>query len=233
MAGKRMRWLGRGTAAVLSCVVAATGAVAVSDAALAQQPDAATNGVSSAGDAAPTAPAASGESAEALRLGPLVKPRRPYPFPLLGDDRAKEIYVDRAGKLYKDRPYSGLVPDWTAARTARRRSGRCEVVEQPLVWIGFQNNFDSSRIFVQVEQEACGYVYRPDDTHIVIDLPAVRVPYANLKNDILTGAFPTAVELVHVDEFEGRGTRITITLKAPRRYLSAHLGKYVFVDVAR
>ena len=105
--------------------------------------------------------------------------------------------------------------------------------EQALTWVGFQNTFDSSRIFIQVEGEACGYVYRPDDRHIVIDLPAVRVENPNLKRDILTGAFPTPVALVHVESMGSRGTRVTIALKEPQRYLSAHLGRYVFVDVAR
>ena len=171
-------------------------------------------------------------SAEDLRLGAFKAPPRPFPFPLLGDDRAREVYVDREGKIYKERPYKGLVPNWNQRRRSLRRS-RCQVVPQALTWVGFQNNMDSSRIFIQVDQNACGYVYRPDDHHIVIDLPAVRVANPNLRRDILTGAFPTPVNLIHVEEVKGKGTRVTIALKAPQRYLSAHLGRYVFVDVAR
>lgn len=167
-----------------------------------------------------------------LRLGAFVAPTRSYPFPLLGDDKAREVYVDKAGELYKRRKYSGLVPDWQR-RQARFRRGRCQVKGQALTWVGFQNHSGSSRIFVQVEREACGYVYRPDDRHIVIDLPAVTVTNANLLRDILTGAFPTPVDLIHVEQVEGRGTRVTIALKHNRRYLSSHLGRYVFVDIAR
>jgi hypothetical protein len=170
-------------------------------------------------------------SAEDLRLGAFKAPPRPFPFPLLGDDKAREIYVDRLGKIYKERPYKGLVPNWNKRRTSLRK--RCKVVPQALTWIGFQNNIDSSRVFIQVDQAACGYVYRPDDHHIVIDLPAVRVVNPNLRRDILTGAFPTPVNLVHVEEVKGKGTRVTIALKGRQRYLSAHLGRYVFVDVAR
>ena len=111
--------------------------------------------------------------------------------------------------------------------------GRCRVEPQQLLWVGFQNNADGSRVFVQLEHDACGYVYRPDDNHVVVDLPAVTVANANLKNDILTGAFPTTVDLVHVEEVPGRGTRVIIVLKERRPYLSAHLGHYVFVDIAR
>ncbi len=186
------------------------------------------------------APAASGDasapqqtwlSAEDLRLGEFRAPGAPFPFPLLGDEKAREVYVDRDGNLYRERKYSGVVPAWAQSGALKR--GRCQVVAQPLEWVGFQNNFDSSRIFVSVPGEACGYVYRPDELHIVIDLPAVRVDNPNLLRDILTGAFPTPVALIHVETFEGRGTRVTIALREPRAYLSAHLGKYVFVDVAR
>ena len=171
-------------------------------------------------------------SAEDLRLGAFKAPPSPFPFPLLGDEKAREVYVDRLGKLYKERPYKGLVPNWNRRRGSLRRT-RCKVSAQPLTWVGFQNNFDSSRIFVQVQGDACGYVYRPDAKHIVIDLPAVYIGNPNLRRDILTGAFPTPVNLVHVDEIKGRGVRITIALKTRQRYLSAHLGRYVFVDVAR
>jgi len=169
---------------------------------------------------------------DALRLGPFVAPPKPFPFPLLGDDKAREVFVDRAGQIYKERPYSGHVPDWNAAAPVSG-GGRCRVEPQQLLWVGFQNNSDGSRVFVQLEHDACGYVYRPDDNHVVVDLPSVTVANANLKNDILTGAFPTTVDLVHVEEVPGRGTRVVIVLKERRPYLSAHLGHYVFVDIAR
>jgi hypothetical protein len=181
--------------------------------------------------AQPAAPAQTWLSAEDLRLGDFKAPGKPFPFPLLGDEKAREIYVDREGKLYQERKYSGMVPEWGQGGGLRR--GRCQVQPQVLQWVGFQNNYDSSRIFIAVEGQACGYVYRPDDRHIVIDLPAVRIDNPNLKRDILTGAFPTPIELVHTEELDGRGTRITIALREPRRYLSAHVGRYVFVDVAR
>lgn len=171
-------------------------------------------------------------SAEDLRLGDFKAPPQPFPFPLLGDEKARELYVDRKGKIYLQRPYKGLVPNWNKRRKSLRRA-RCQVVPQALTWVGFQNSVDSSRIFIQVEKAACGYVYRPDEHHIVIDLPAVHVANPNLRRDILTGAFPTTVNLVHVEEVKGKGTRITIALKSRQRYLSAHLGRYVFVDVAR
>lgn len=181
---------------------------------------------------APSTPRRTLLGAEDLRLGAFQAPPKAFPFPLLGDDRAREVYVDKEGELYKQRKYSGLVPDWRQ-KTRSYRGGRCKVQAQPLSWVGFQNHAASSRIFVQVETEACGYVYRPDDRHIVIDLPGVTIPNANLKREILTGAFPTPVELVHVEEVVGRGTRVIVVLKESRRYLSAHVGRFVFVDVAR
>ena len=172
-------------------------------------------------------------STEDLRLGNFVVPARSYPFPLLGDDKAREVFVDRKGTLYKKRKYSGLVPNWSSGSARRTRTRRCTVQRQPLTWVGFQNHETSSRIFIQVGHSACGYVYRPHSRHIVVDLPAVYIGNANLKREVLTGAFPTPVELIHVDQIEGKGVRITIALKERRRYLSAHLGRYVFVDVAR
>ncbi len=169
---------------------------------------------------------------DALRLGPFAPPPKPFPFPLLGDERAKELFVDRAGNLYKERPYSGQVPDWNS-ETAPTQVGRCKVEPQQLTWVGFQNNADGSRVYVQLEKAACGYVYRPDDLHVVIDLPQVTISNANLKNEILTGAFPTAVEFIKTEEIAGRGTRITVVLRDKQPYLSAHLGRYVFVDIQR
>jgi hypothetical protein len=169
---------------------------------------------------------------DALRLGPFVPPPKPFPFPLLGDDKAKELFVDRAGNLYRERPYSGQVPDWNIA-PPDIATGRCKVEPQLLTWVGFQNNADGSRVYVQLEKSACGYVYRPDDQHVVIDLPQVTVANANLKREILTGAFPTAVDFIKTEEIAGRGTRIVITLREKRPYLSAHLGRYVFVDISR
>ncbi len=191
----------------------------------------ASSGAAAAAGGDAGAPQQSWLSAEDLRLGEFRAPGAPFPFPLLGDERAREVYVDRDGNLYRERKYSGVVPAWAQSGALKR--GRCQVVAQPLEWVGFQNNFDSSRIFVSVPGEACGYVYRPDELHIVIDLPAVRVDNPNLLRDILTGAFPTPVALIQVETFDSRGTRVTIALREPRSYLSAHLGKYVFVDVAR
>ncbi len=167
-----------------------------------------------------------------VKLGPFQAPPRPFPFPLLGDDRAREVFVDRAGNLYKERPYSGNVPDWNATPPAAA-GGRCKVEPQSLTWVGFQNNADGSRVYVQVDKGACGYVYRPDDLHVVIDLPQVTVTSDNFKREILTGAFPTAIEQVRAEEISGKGTRIVIVLREHRPYLSAHLGKYLFVDVTR
>ncbi|MSP92122.1 MAG: hypothetical protein EXR79_10030 [Myxococcales bacterium] len=169
---------------------------------------------------------------DALRLGPFAAPPRPFPFPLLGDDKVREVFVDRAGNLYKERPYAGVIPDWTSA-APQNQGQRCKVEVQPLTWVGFQNSADGSRVFVQVEKDACGYVYRPNDAHIVIDLPMVTVPNANLKREILTGAFPTAIEQIKTEEVPGRGARVVIVLKDRRPYLSAQLGRFLFVDVPR
>lgn len=169
---------------------------------------------------------------DAAKLGPFQAPPRAFPFPLLGDDRAREVFVDRAGNLYKERPYQGNVPDWNEAPSVAL-GGRCKVESQNLSWVGFQNNADGSRIYVQVEGSACGYVYRPDDLHIVIDLPQVGIPTENLKREILTGAFPTAVEMIKAEDLGGKGTRVVIVLRERRPYLSAHLGRYLFVDVTR
>lgn len=169
---------------------------------------------------------------EALRLGPFVAPPKPFPFPLLGDERQKEVFVDREGKLYKDRPYGGQVPDWNS-EVQGNPSGRCKVEPQLLTWVGFQNTPDASRVYVQLEHEACGYVYRPDDNHVVIDLPQVAIINPNLRREILTGAFPTQIDFIRAEDVVGRGTRIVISLKDKRSYLSAHLGRYVFVDIPR
>ncbi len=169
---------------------------------------------------------------DALRLGPFVAPPKPFPFPLLGDERQKEVFVDRDGKLYKDRPYSGQVPDWNS-EVQTNTTGRCKVEPQLLTWVGFQNTADASRVYVQLEHEACGYVYRPDDAHIVIDLPQVAITNPNLRREILTGAFPTQIDFIRAEDLVGRGTRIVISLKDKRSYLSAHLGRYVFVDIPR
>jgi len=169
---------------------------------------------------------------DALRLGPFVPPPKPFPFPLLGEERQKEVFVDRDGKLYKDRPYSGQVPDWNS-EVPSNPTGRCKVEPQLLTWIGFQNTADASRVYVQLEHEACGYVYRPDDAHIVIDLPQVTIANPNMRREILTGAFPTEIDFIQAEDMLGRGTRIVISLKDKRSYLSAHLGRYVFVDIPR
>lgn len=169
---------------------------------------------------------------DASKLGPFAPPVRPFPFPLLGDDKAREVFVDRAGSLYKERPYSGNVPDWNTAAPVGG-GGRCKVEAQGLVWIGFQNNADGSRVYVQLENAACGYVYRPDDLHIVIDLPQVTIAGTNLRREILTGAFPTAIEMIKAEDVPGKGARVVIVLRERRPYLSAHLGKYLFVDVTR
>ena len=169
---------------------------------------------------------------DALRLGPFVAPPKPFPFPLLGDERQKEVFVDRDGKLYKDRPYSGQVPDWNS-EVPNTTTGRCKVEPQLLTWVGFQNTADASRVYVQLEHDACGYVYRPDDSHIVIDLPQVAIGNANLRREILTGAFPTQIDFIRAEDVVGRGTRVVISLKDKRSYLSAHLGRYVFVDIPR
>jgi len=175
-------------------------------------------------------------SEEELRLGPFKKPPVPYPFPVLGDERATELYVDREGKIYADRKYSGHVPRWQGLTSGpKSRNKRCEVLSQPVEWVGFQNGEDVSRVFVMTAKDACGYVYSPDDAGnvVVIDLPKTYLANSTLRHDILTGAFPTAVNQVHVEEIAGHGTRIVIALKRKVPYLSARVGRYVFIDFPR
>lgn len=160
--------------------------------------------------------------AQELRTGP---PRQR----LLGDGDVVEVYVDEAGKLYRELRYHGIIP---SVRDHLGRPPRKAPKQTKVTWVGFQQKQLFSRVFIQTNRLSRFTLHKPDPRHIVVTIDGARIPRQNDRRDVITSEFRSSVEHVRARRHRG-DAEVVITLSRSVGYLYKQEGNYVFIDVER
>jgi hypothetical protein len=146
------------------------------------------------------------------------------------DGQVVDIYVDEAGKIYKEMRYHGIIP---AVRDEFKHRKRKRKGHAHVSWVGFQQKQFYSRVFVQTDQLRRFTITKPDPLHVKMIIYSAKV---HRKNDgirpIVTRQFKSAVEKIKTRR-RGRNIEVTITLSKPVGYLYKQQGNYIFIDVER
>lgn len=104
-----------------------------------------------------------------------------------------------------------------------------------LVWIGFQNSGEVSRVFVKTNEQV---QYRVNDSGpdtLVLDLFDTRAQSKNHKRPMDTSQFDSPVLKISVEELEGatRQVRVEIKLRNKVPYEVKQQGEVLSVDFKR
>ncbi len=144
-----------------------------------------------------------------------------------------ETVIDDEGKIYQTRHYGGVIPHvrdtlYDKKTSKPRRRGLVRVT-----WLGFQQKALFSRVFIQTDRLPTYTIFKPDPTHIVVELPTARLRTPQEGRDVITHEFNTSIDHIVAKRVKGRGVHVVITLKEPVGYLYKQDGAYIFVDVER
>ena len=154
---------------------------------------------------------------------------RPYEF--VGENGRVEIIVDKAGTLYKDRKYKGVIPGIRATTNPKkfaRNRGKALIT-----WVGFQPKAAISRIFwVLTDPSPRFHVDRIDATTVDVTFPKTKVKTGNTIRGMDMQRFGGPVAYV-VGKKVKKGIRYRIKLKRPANYLFRHEAPYLYVDFER
>jgi len=154
---------------------------------------------------------------------------KPYEF--IGEDGRVEIIVDKAGALYKDRKYKGVIPGirpTTNPRKFARNRGKSTIT-----WIGFQPKAAISRIFwVLTDPSPRFHVDRIDATTVDVTFPKTKIKAGNTIRGMDTQHFGGPIAYVVGKKYK-KGIRYRIKLKRPANYLFRHEAPYLYVDFER
>lgn len=154
---------------------------------------------------------------------------RPYEF--VGEDGRVEIIVDKAGTLYKDRKYKGVIPRIRATTNPRRfarNRGKAMIT-----WVGFQPKAAISRIFwVLTDPSPRFHVDRIDATTVDVTFPKTKIQNGNTIRGMDMQRFGGPIAYVWGKKTK-KGIRYRIKLKRPANYLFRHEAPYLYVDFER
>ena len=148
---------------------------------------------------------------------------------LLGDGDVLEVYVDEAGKLYRERRYHGIIPN---VRDRHGRPPKKAPKSTKVTWVGFQQKQLFSRVFIQTNRLSRFTLHKPDPRHIVVTIDSARIPRQNERRDVITSEFRSSVERIRARRHRGNA-EVVITLSRSVGYLYKQEGNYVFIDVER
>ncbi len=104
-----------------------------------------------------------------------------------------------------------------------------------IVWIGFQNGQDFSRVFVKTNDQVQYRVDDRKDDALLIDLFDTRVSHKNHKRPMDTSQFDSPVLRISADELEGatRQVRVEIKLRNKVPYEVKQAGEMLSIDFRR
>jgi hypothetical protein len=104
-----------------------------------------------------------------------------------------------------------------------------------VVWIGFQNAQDVSRVFVKTNEQVQYRVNDKKDDAFIIDLFDTRVAHKNHKRPMDTSQFDSPVLRIVAEELEGaaRQVRIEVKLRNKVPYEVKQQGEMLSIDFKR
>lgn len=104
-----------------------------------------------------------------------------------------------------------------------------------LVWIGFQNSAEVSRVFIKTNEQVQYRVNNGGPDSLIVDLFDTRVQSRNHKRPMDTSQFDSPVMRITIDELEGaaRQVRVEIKLRNKVPYDVKQQGEVLSVDFKR
>ena len=149
---------------------------------------------------------------------------------VVSDDRV-EILVDRAGQIYKDRIYQGIVP---GLRNSLRPGELDELQGEDIVlWAGFQAMAPLQRLFFLLTDPTPRFeVTKTGPKTLEVYFPGFKVPNRNMVRALETQFFRGPVARV-TGHREQKGIRYKIELKRKTNYLYRWEAPFLFVDFER
>jgi hypothetical protein len=154
--------------------------------------------------------------------------RRGY---IVVSDNRVEILVDRAGQIYKDRIYQGIIP---GLRNTLRAGELDELQGEDIVlWAGFQAMEPLQRLFFLLTDPTPRFeVTKKGPTTLEIYFPGFKVPNRNMVRALETQFFRGPVARV-TGKREQKGIRYTVQLKRNANYLYRWESPFLFIDFER
>ena len=104
-----------------------------------------------------------------------------------------------------------------------------------VVWIGFQNEPDVSRVFVKTNEQVQYRINDKKDDALIIDLFDTRVGNKNHKRPMDTSSFDSPVLRIVAEELEGaqRQVRIEVKLRNKVAYEVKQEGEMLSINFKR
>ncbi len=149
---------------------------------------------------------------------------------VVSDDRV-EILVDRAGQIYKDRVYQGIIP---GLRNSLNPGELDELSgEDVVLWAGFQAMAPLQRLFFLLTDPTPRFeVTKTGPMTLEVYFPGFKVPNRNMVRALETQFFRGPVARV-TGHREQKGIRYTIKLKRKTNYLYRWEAPFLFIDFER
>lgn len=136
--------------------------------------------------------------------------------------------VDRAGQIYLDRNYHGVIPgirNWLRPKAAVKMRNR-----NYICWIGYQPFETISRVFFHFTNPNPQFEVTKIDRYTVeVRFPKTRIPVRNHYRTMYAEKFQGPIDTIRRVRGK-RGTRIVIKLKRDANFLYRFEAPFLFVD---
>ena len=140
-----------------------------------------------------------------------------------------EFVVDRAGQIYEDRPYAGVIPGVRDVRDPDEFERKRK--EPWVLWVGFQPMAALSRVFWLLSEEVPTFqVKRVSPTRLEVFFPRAKVPNENTIREMFMEPFTGPIRAVVGHRVRG-GIRYVITLKHAAHYLYRYEAPFLLLDL--
>ena len=146
-------------------------------------------------------------------------------------DNRVEILVDRAGQIYKDRVYQGIIP---GLRNSLEAGELAKLAGKDIVlWAGFQAMAPLQRIFFLLTDPTPRFeVTKTGPRTLEVFFPGFKIPNRNTVRPLETQYFQGPVARV-LGKREAKGIRYTVHLKRSTNYLYRWDPPFLFLDFER
>ena len=139
--------------------------------------------------------------------------------------------VDKAGRIYYDRNYHGVIPgirNWIRRMTPRRRARMAR--RKLICWIGYQPYEAITRVFWHFTEANPQFeVIKRDRLTVEVFFPRTRIVIRNHWRTMRAEKFRGPIDTIRRKRSR-RGTRFIISLKRPANFLYRFESPFLFVD---
>lgn len=164
------------------------------------------------------------------------------PYSVYSKGQVEETYIDEDYKIYKVRPYKGIVPGHPERGEPTDGEVTPATTEKVTIErVGLEQKELFSRVFAVTDGLVTPWIYDNFATadanpgtpyRIIMEVAGGKIPSRNDRRPLDARAFNTPILTIQGVPSEG-GVRVIITLKRKARYLPAQSGRTLYVDIER